>query len=532
MRMADRLAYGFFAALAAAVVVLNVSPADAEEGESPAVNYISADAVYLNIGKYAGLKIGARVAVVRSNRTIAVLEVVHVSSHSASCRVVKQTEPPRVGDAVQFDPQFDPLRSAISPSDTTTISAAAAARPPANVVSGYVALQTVWQQDLTGSEISSLQPAVSARVLVGNVGGTGAVFRFRDRLRYYYRDQPPGQTLAKDQWMRRLTELALTFDRPEATIEWGVGRLITPYTIGIGQIDGGYAAFKLHRYFRAGLAGGFEPNPIDMSLDGDRQLATGFVAFDYDKPQSWQFASSAALAGRYVSGNVNRDFVYIQNSFSLRHRLSLFQSAEIDLNRDWRRDAVGESATLSNFYFIANAELSRYALVNFTYDTRKNVRNYDTMSVPDSLFDDGVYDGFGGSLMLRLPRGFTVGGRGGIRYRDDDRTNRYYSLYANATRLPWSGHSVSLRYAFAETRLTTGYRPMLAYRFPASRRLRLNVNAGGYIYDLGRRRSSSFYGEMGARYTMGKYFTSGSYRQYFGDNLDSILMFAEVGLNL
>ena len=531
MRMADRLAYGFFAALVATIVVLTVSPANAEEVDSPAVNYISADAVYLNIGKYAGLRIGTRVEVVRDGRAIAVLEVVHISSHSASCRVVEQTKPPRVGDTVLFDPQFDPPWSATSPRDST-ISAAVAARSPANVVSGYVALQTVWQQDLTGSEISSLQPAVSARVLVGNVGGTGVVFRFRDRLRYYYRDQPPGELIAKDQWTHRLTELALTFDRPEAAFEWGVGRLVTPYTIGFGQIDGGYVAFKLHRYFRTGLVGGLEPNPIDMSLDADRQLAGGFVAFDYDKPQGWQFASSAALAGRYVSGNVNRDFIYIQNSFSLRHKLSLFQSAEIDLNRDWRRDAVGESATLSNFYFIVNAELSRYALVHLTYDTRKNVRNYDTMSVPDSLFDDGVYDGFGGGLVLRLSRGVTIGGRGGIRYRDDDRTNRYYSLYANATRLPWSGHALSLRYAFAETRFTTGYRPMLTYRFPASRRLRLNLNAGGYIYDRGTRRTSSFYGEMGARYTMGQYFTSVSYRQYFRGNLDSILMFAELGLNL
>ena len=64
-----------------------------------------------------------------------------------------------------------------------------------NVVSGYVDFQTVWQQDLSGSDISSLQPAIAARILVKNVGGSGGDLRFRDRIRYYHRSQPAGTPL-------------------------------------------------------------------------------------------------------------------------------------------------------------------------------------------------------------------------------------------------------------------------------------------------------------------------------------------------
>jgi len=242
--------------------------------------------------------------------------------------------------------------------------------------------------------------------------------------------------------------------------------------------------------------------------------------------------SAAALTGTYVSGTVSREFVYWQNSFNLYRRFSLFQSVEIDLNRDWRRDVSGEDVTFSNFYVTANAELSSYASLDFTYDSRKNYRIYETKETPDSLFDDLVHDGYRGGVTLRLPYRVNLGGNGGLRYRDGLRTNRYVSVYARAAQLPWQGHSFWVRYAYAESRIVTGHRPNVSYRFPVGRKLRLDAGAGGYIFDQGTRTTSSFYGDIGAYYTFGRYFTSGSYRQYFGGDLDSILLFAEIGLRL
>jgi len=504
----------------------------ADQETPPAINYISAENVYLNAGKHAGLAVGIRVEVVRLGKIIAILEVIHVSSNSASCHVVEQISPPRVGDAVSFKPEakppvLTPDRPPMPGSVTTTLTGI-----ETNVLSGYVSVGTVWQKDLTDSGLSSLQPALASRLRVKNIGGTGAEFRFRDRVRYYNRDSSPGDNIAGDEWTHRLTELSFVNGDYRADLQWGFGRMIVPDMRGVGLVDGAYVSYRLGRWFRAGLAGGLAPDPLDLSPDADRPQAGGFVAFDYEPDNRWRFTSSAALAGNYVSGSINREFIYWQNVVSLHRKFSVFQSVEADLNRDWRRDANGESLTFSNFYLLANAELSRYASVDFAYDSRKNVRTWDTQATPDSLFDTSVYDGFGGGLSFHLPHGINLSGRAGVRYRENDQTNQFFSGRLSAVRLPWRGHSATFRYAYTDTRFTTAHRPVLTYRFPASRHVRLNLGTGGYVYKRATISSDTYYGEAGAGYTSGRYFINGSYRQYFGGDLDSILMYTELGLNL
>jgi len=528
--MSGRPGYAGAILLAAALLCVT-GAAFADDQETPAINYISADAVYLNSGRHAGLEIGSRVEVVRDGRTIAILEVIHVSSNSASCRIVEQTEAPRVGDAAIF------TAVAVSPTPAATPQAGGAASLAGeprteNIVSGYVEFQNVLQRDLTGSDLSSLQPAIAARILVKNVGGTGGNLRFRDRIRYYHRSRPASPTIDSGEWYHRLTELSFVVDTPGATLNWGVGRLIAPHMIGVGIVDGGYVSYAFARYLRAGVSGGLTPDLIDLSVSSDNAQMGGFVAFDYAEAQPWRFNSAASLLGRYQSGTVSREFLYWQNSFNYYRRFAVFQSVEVDFNRDWRRDAAGEAATFTNFYIMASGEVAEYATLDLSYDSRKNTRVYETRETPDSLFDDVTHNGYRGGATFHFPRSITLRGYGGLRYIDGQRTNQYFTAWARATRLRWRGHSVWLRYAYADARTVTGHRPAVEYRFPATRTTRIDVGAGGYIYKLGTRTTSSYYADLGANYTRGRYFASGSYRQYFGGNLESILFFLNVGLRL
>jgi hypothetical protein len=520
--------------LSCALAAAAASGLRSEEIKTYTVNYITADAVYVNAGRFAGLAIGATVDVVRGGRKIAVLAVVHISSHSASCRIVEQTESPKVGDKVAFTPGEAPMAAKYGTRPDTAYVALPAVTEKKNVVRGDVSVESMWRQDLTGSSLSSLQPAVFARVTVGNIGGIGATFRLRQRSRLTLRREWPGSPLATREWSNRLTELALVFDRPGATVEWGVGRFITPYMRGVGIIDGGYVAARVHPMFRVGAAGGAQPDPTDLGFRSDSPKIAGFVNFEYSSDPRWRLSSTAALSSSHIDKKIDREFCYLQNVLSLSRRMTLYQSVEIDINRDWREEAAGgERFEFSNFYLAANLTLSDIASLDFTYDARQNVRDYYTMEVPDSLFDDRVYNGWGGGVSFRLPYQVTIRGAGGIRYREDDfRTNRYFSILANAARFPYRGHSIFARFSYAETPLTTGYRPVLTYRFPVGRRLRMNVSGGGYIYRLGTITTDSYYGECSANYTFGRYFTSAAYRQYFGGDLDSIDLYAEIGLRL
>ncbi|MGD8414856.1 MAG: hypothetical protein PVF33_11520, partial [Candidatus Latescibacterota bacterium] len=170
---------------------------------APAVNYVSADAVYVNVGRLAGLVPGTSIAVVRDGKQIATLEAVHVASHSASCKVVQQTEAPRAGDRVVYErvataaPEETPIEQE---PETQTVRRTTART--SNRVRGYLAFQHMWIEDRLGSGSgSSLQPALSARFVVANLLGTGAglFVRFRSRMNY----RP---LTAERDWSHRLTE--------------------------------------------------------------------------------------------------------------------------------------------------------------------------------------------------------------------------------------------------------------------------------------------------------------------------------------
>ena len=65
----------------------------AAQSSDLAVRFRSSDTVYLNAGRLAGLVVGDRFEVLHGAKTVAEIEVVYVADHSASCRIVTESEP-------------------------------------------------------------------------------------------------------------------------------------------------------------------------------------------------------------------------------------------------------------------------------------------------------------------------------------------------------------------------------------------------------------------------------------------------------
>ncbi|RMD63461.1 hypothetical protein D6833_05640, partial [Candidatus Parcubacteria bacterium] len=85
-------------------------PAQAQKRELPSVKYISAEGVYVNVGKAQGLDVGDSLIVGRGKKAIALLRITHASSQSAACRILLQKGKIRVGDRVFY--RGGPKRSA------------------------------------------------------------------------------------------------------------------------------------------------------------------------------------------------------------------------------------------------------------------------------------------------------------------------------------------------------------------------------------------------------------------------------------
>jgi len=108
------------------LLLLGAAAAAAQtDGASCGVRYLSADHVYLDAGRLAGLEVGMTVRIVRDGTEVAELQVEYAADHSASCRVVQSVGEIKVGDRAFFSADAAPETGAPPCAGST------AARPPA-----------------------------------------------------------------------------------------------------------------------------------------------------------------------------------------------------------------------------------------------------------------------------------------------------------------------------------------------------------------------------------------------------------------
>ncbi|MFQ5511159.1 MAG: hypothetical protein ACE5EO_04855, partial [Candidatus Krumholzibacteriia bacterium] len=507
-----------------------------QASEPARVTYISVEAVYVNAGKKAGIAIGDTLKVVRGKRVITRLVVTSISSHSAACKPLDASARIKIGDNLTYKPR---KRTAKKRSSTrgkkSTVKKGSSRRRPSRVVRrnarrrdrnrvhGYLSFQNQWQQSLTGSKFTWLQPNVNGKITVDKLAGKDVTLRIRHRSLYSFRAPAIDSPFSDDGWSHRLAEAALVFGKQGSPVEFGVGRVISPYIRGIGYIDGGYFSVKVSPRYRVGAAVGTEPDEESSAYRADRKKIGGFVTFEKELDARRRFSTTLALSASYAAGAVNREFFYVQNSYTVAQRLSAYQSVEIDVNRQWRRDITGSRVSFSNFYFTSNFFVSNFATFDFSFDARRNVRNYFNLNTPDSLFDSRLRKGLDGGFSLRLPRGISLRGTGGIRYGDEDSQDiRFTSLFMNVRNVYWRGHNLSTRISRSETGFTTSYRPTITYRMPI-KRTRANFSVGGNLYKTGAISNNSYYFELGGSRSLNRrYYVSGSWRQYVSGPLQSL----------
>ncbi|MCK4573136.1 MAG: hypothetical protein KAU36_02140 [candidate division Zixibacteria bacterium] len=500
------------------------------------VTLVTPETVYFNAGTAVGVAAGDSLAVVRESDTIAIVVVTHVASHSAAGTIAAMAMEPLAGDLIILKPFQAVTKPGTAGAGPATESVARKRTRPIeqNHVKGSISIQNQWHHDMSGSGLDWARPSLKTRLTVSNIGGSELAFELRHRTRLYYRSEPVGIDQDNHEWVNQVYEFSIGQEDKEASLEWAAGRITPPYVRGVGMIDGGYMAWRVHPNYRIGLAAGTSPDYRTTDLDFDRRKVGIFGSFESGSYQDQRIGLSLALSTAYEGTTVSRDYIYMQGTYAKAGLVSLYQSVEVDLNRAWRHDRTGERFTFSNYYGTANLTINKALAVFFSYDARKNLLYYETRNVPDSLFDDNTHKGFKAGFNLRLSNRVSVRGHGGIRYREapsDD--NRLGFLSVRLNRFPAKRHSVSAQLSVVETQFTTGYRPVLLYRFPLTRKLTINATGAGYIYKTGSTSTSNYYLNLNGMYNLGRrYYFTGGIRQYFDSELKSFELVTELGVRL
>ncbi|MFQ5769062.1 MAG: hypothetical protein ACE5HX_00895 [bacterium] len=530
--------------------LIGISPLFAQklvtrEGE---VKYISKQSYYINLGSGQGLSLGDTVIVKQKNRTIGLLLVQHVAKLSSSCSLLSQNKTIKQGDRVEVlvriknkakskleTPSVQKNRKLKSISKTPQQyrrSSGRNKRRSINRIKGRFGIQSLWFDDRGSSKLDYNQLALRTKLKVEQFLGLALELRLRWRSRVHNRERALSNNISDNEWTHFVYEFALIYNQEDAPFEFGVGRILSQRIRGLGYIDGGLFSVKMNRQWRIGLAGGTQPSLRGSDFQTNEEKFGVFLSYEKGEFHTQRFSSTVAFSGRYHEGEVSREFIYLQNNFWKESILSIYQSVEFDLNRGWKNSHGENSLQLSNFYFSTRYSPIESLSLTLSYDARKNVRIFETRSIPDSLFDETTRQGYHAGITMRLPYRMRLSGNFGMRFRKGDLKNTVSASGAlNVRNIFNTWVTFNARFSYFSTMFTKGYRPNINIRIPISRRLSLYLGGGSYIYQTGSRSTQSHWLEMEGYYRINRWWYANlGYRTFFDDRLKSRRFFAETGV--
>jgi len=425
---------GAVAAIALALAAFMAAAVTVAASEEPSptrraefrVKYRSASSVYLDGGRSRGLAVGDRLRVEDGESTVAELEVVYVADLSASCKILSEARPVRAGDlavgTVSSHSTDDDDRTETTsgaPSSTATIVPPAPLRPggasgsgPWARVRGSASFGYYRSWDETDSGLDFEQRTARLDLGVYDIGGHPLSFTARGRTREDIRTRTLAARTPDRERLDRLYELALTWEPPGDEFGVAIGRIGIYRFVGIGYLDGGLGHYQVMPGLQVGAFGGRNVEIEGLGLEGKGAKYGAFVRLA--PPGRYRFGGYDVLLA-YVrenaDGEVSREYVSLESSFNGGGRWSLFQRAELDLNRGWRQEVSGKSHQFSNVSLAGNLRVADTAWAFVSYDGRRNYRYYRNRLVPEEVFDDLLHQGVRAGLNVARPGGFgaTVG---------------------------------------------------------------------------------------------------------------------------
>ena len=379
-----------------------------------AVRYRSADTIYLNSGRAAGLEVGDRLEVVRGNEVIAEIEVQFTAEHSASCRILKERKAiqaddrvRRVGDTTPAPKPSAPAPPAPTPEATPPRSPSVFGTPdrfqPSRTrVTGAVSLETEAFSDGTETRRDFNRTAARLNVRVRDIVGTPLQLRLRMRSLDEQRERRLTSGIPESTSRDRLYELSLIYEPEDARYGFRLGRLGAGPFVGIGYLDGGLGKVRIVGPLEVGGFFGRRPNIEELGFDGS---GSKYGAFARVAPESSGVEFFVAGIREEGETDISREYVAVETRYDPGQRWTFFQHAELDLNTGWREEAAGSTSQLSQLSLTALGRLSERSRLVISYDRFERFFTEESRFIPTELFDDLTRQGLRVSYQTGPARG-------------------------------------------------------------------------------------------------------------------------------
>jgi len=504
------------------------------------VKYVSQDHVYLDAGSSQGIATGDQGQILRDGNTIARIEVEFVAEKSSSCKILERTADIQVGDAaviqvitvapsgqVNTEPEPQPAPTPMAQEPVSP------KRESVNRLSGRIGFQYYQQIDNDHSNNDFQQPSLLLDLGVGNALGSQHDLTIRMRSRRNIRNGAVGSPAQTD-WDNRIYEFSLSYGPPGSLFSYQLGRIHSNRFSGMGYIDGGMVSYRANEQIAVGVFGGTQPDRQFANVNPDELKGGIFASYDRGSFRSNRVSATLAFVGQYVNQNISREFAYQQITATVMRKLYLYQSAEININRGWRRDAAGSSLQLSNVLINLQYDITKSLNASIGYDNRQDVHTWENRSTPDSLFNDYRREGFRTGLNMRLPENLRLSLNGNLLSNGvTNSSSRFYSAALSTSDVLKTRIAAVVRVAAFDNPLNNGIQGSIGASKYFLNKLNLGASLGRSQYSIGVTNQDvvSDWAQLDASYLFAKrWYTSASAEIHRGDDINADRLFLDIGV--
>ncbi len=516
------------------------------------VRQVLGEEVFLDAGRAAGLAIGQRVQVVRSDAAtgataeIAELEIAFIASRSASCKIVEAKAAIEVGDLVIPGPAPVSAATPGAPGTTggvpgTPGAKAQGGKPPGwdpaehTDYSGSLALRFQGFRDGGPAERDFNQESALVNIYMGHLGGSKFDFRLRGTASREQIQTPSRPSGSRDN--DRLYEATLSYEPPDARFTYQLGRLISGPLVGFDYLDGGVGEFHASRRFSLGAFYGSRSNGDQLEFAGPGRAYGGFVHW-LDQTVGKPFYAEYLLEaiGDYLHGEANREYLSFYGRQGSGSRWSLYERAEFDLGHKWQDRPEANSSQLSNVLFSGSYSFSKAVRLGVSYDQSRQILTLDDRFTPEELFDNSLREGYRFTAYLgsaKTVRGnFSVGQR--WKQGNPDRSLTYNANVYHSNVFNWN-MLIGADYSGFDGDTSTGFRAGMRVQkyFRSGHDLELTVGMSSTELTATREVRENQWLRLSGTLQLGRrFYLLGELEAATGDDLEGERLFLQLGYRL
>jgi hypothetical protein len=483
------------------------------------IKYISDGSVYLDSGRNDGLEEGMILHLVHADPSggttesvrfqekepIADVRVFSVADSSSAAEIIKSREDLAAGDIAYLDNQSIRLRedkiNAVESEHYPVVVTFSYGDPldeeirattiPANKVQIVNQIRGRIGWDLGNlSEpggVNSRQIGFLLDADMSRIGGTH--WNFTGYWRGNFNTQSTGnlgttnpQTLTD--LLNRTYHLGLYYQNPDSIVTMGVGRLYLPYAPSLSTIDGGYFGERITPRVTVGAFGGSTPDPTSWSYNPNQRIAGTFINYERGDFEHLHMTDTAGLAMTSIGWHVAREFAFLEDTFSLGHTFSIYNSLQADKARTAlaatsTAPAVQYGTGLTQSFTTLRFQPIKFLTFNLNDNYLRNLPTFDPALISTGLLDQYLFQGLSGGVRVELPYRIALSTDVGRSKTSTDTKTSWNQMYGiNFGEIRNTGLQLDLRYTKFNSSFGHGTYQYVSLSRSLSDRLHVGLQGG------------------------------------------------------